>query len=384
MHVSPDGDRIAFFDSPLKVDDRGSVAVVDLAGRKTTLSPGWAALWQLTWSPSGREVWFNGLREGVRRGQLHAVSLAGSERSVLQTPSAFGLYDIRRDGTGLAGTAFCRASIVGVVPGEAAERDLSWFDYSALADLSADGGTLLFNESGEGGNATHYGVYLRKLDGPGAVRIGEGSAYALSRDGRWAVVTFDTSPPRIALLPTGAGEPRTLPRGAIEQYLWGAGFFPDGKRLWFNAREPGHQGRAYVQAIEKGDPTPLLPEGLKARAISWDGAMIAAVDPERRMVFFSADGQPMPVRHDLPPETEPIVFSTDGRSLFVFAYGQIPTPVYKLDLASGKKQLWKELVPPDRAGLESMNKVRVTPDGRFYAYNYARCQNDLYLVEGLR
>ena len=384
MRLSPNGDRIAFFDSPHKVDDRGSVAMVDRAGRKTTLSPGWGSLWQLMWSPSGDEVWFNALRKGAVRGQLQGVSLSGKERTVLRTPSAFHFYDIRRDGRGLGASAFCRASIVGLVPGESSERDLSWFDWSALSDLSADGRTLLFNESGEGGNATNYGVYLRKLEGPGAVRIGEGSAYALSQDGRWAVVTFDSSPPRIALLPTGVGEPRTLPRGALEQYLWGAGFFPDGKRIWFNAREPGHQGRAYVQDIERGDPTPLLPEGMKARAISWDGTMIAAADPDRRMVFFSAAGQPLSIPHDLPPETEPIVFSTDGRFLFVFGYGQIPTPVYRLDLTSGAKQLWKELVPPDRAGLESMNKVRVTPDGRFYAYNYTRCQNDLYLVDGLK
>src|SRR5262249_22353124 len=148
-------------------------------------------------------------------------------------------YQIKRDGRGLAATALCRASIAGLVPGDSAEQDLSWFDSSVLGDLSADGRTLLFSETGAGGKSNYYGVYLRKLDGSPALRIGEGVARALSPDGRWAIVTLDTSPPRLALLPTGAGEPRTLPRGAIELYLFGAGFFPDGKRLWFNGREPG-------------------------------------------------------------------------------------------------------------------------------------------------
>ena len=384
MRLSPGGDRIAFVDSPLKIDDRGSVAIVDLSGRKTTLSVGWWSLGMLVWSPSGDEVWFSGGRQGLRGGELHAVSLSGKERGVLRTPGGIDFYETKRDGRGLAVTALCRSSIAGVVPGESAERDLSWFDFSVLADLSADGRTLLFNESGEGGNSTYYSVYLRKLDGSPAVRIGEGSAYALSPDGRWAVVTFDTSPPRIALLPTGAGEPRTLPRGAIEKYVWGAGFFPDGKQLWFNGRESGHERRAYVQDMESGNPRPLLPEGMMARVVSADGTMIAAVDSAQRVFFFSAEGRPLQASHDLPPGTEPIVFSTDGRFLFVFGWAKIPTPVYRLDLTSGKKQLWKELAPADRVGLESMNKVRFTPDGRFYAYHYFRCQNDLYLVTGLR
>ena len=37
---SPRGDRIAFFQHPFKFDDRGEVAVVDLAGKKTVLSGG--------------------------------------------------------------------------------------------------------------------------------------------------------------------------------------------------------------------------------------------------------------------------------------------------------------------------------------------------------
>jgi predicted Ser/Thr protein kinase len=385
MRLSPGGDRIAFVDSPLRIDDRGSVAVVDLAGRKTILSAGWAALWGLVWSPSGEEVWFNGLRQGATKGEVHAVSLSGKERTVLRVPGEFAFWETRRDGRGLAATGLCRGSIAGMVPGDSAERDLSWFDMSVLADLSADGRTLLFSETAEGGRSDYNGVYLRKLDGSPAVRIGEGSAAALSPDGRWAVATLLSSPPKLVLLPTGAGEPRTLPHGAIEQYVFGAGFFPDGKRVWFNARESGRERRAYVQDMESGDPRPLLPEGTMARAVSWDGKSIAAVDTAYRMVFFSAEGRPLQVPHDLPPRTEPRVFSTDGRFLFVFGYAQIPTPVYRLDLTSGKKQLWKELAPQDRVGLGGMENVRITPDGRFYAYQYGRCANDaLYLVEGLK
>jgi eukaryotic-like serine/threonine-protein kinase len=388
LHVSPRGDRIAFLDSPPSVSWGGSLAVVDLQGRKTTLSKGWGTVGSVNWSPKGDEVWFMGkLRQDARRGEIRAVSLAGRERVVLRVPGDFAFHDVARDGRGLAYTAFCREGIAGVVPGESAERDLSWFDYSSVQDLSADGRTMLFiEEAEEGGAPEGNAVYIRKLDGSPAVRIGEGMASGLSPDGRWVIARVLTSP-SLTLIPTGAGEIRTLERGPIEQFVRGAGWFPDGKRIWFNGREPGRGIRAYVQNIDGGAPRPLLPEGFQGRLVSSDGKLIAAMDrsgPDRRVVFFSAEGQPVALSHDLPPGSEPSVFSSDSRFLFAFGLGQIPTPVYRLDLTTGKKQLWKELAPADRSGLESMGIVRLSADGRSYAYSYSRCQNDLYLVTGLR
>jgi hypothetical protein len=59
VRMSPDGNRVAFFDHPLRYDDRGSVAVVDLAGKKTTLSDGYGGLEGLAWARDGREVLFS-------------------------------------------------------------------------------------------------------------------------------------------------------------------------------------------------------------------------------------------------------------------------------------------------------------------------------------
>jgi hypothetical protein len=387
LQVSPRGDRIAFADLLFSYDDPGSVAVVDLQGRKTTLSKGWGDLSGITWSPEGDEVWFYGrLREGAKRGELRAVSLAGRERIVLQALGAFTLVDVSQDGRGLLITGICRGSIAGVVPGESAERDLSWFDASTVQDLSADGRTMLFMEGlEERGRSEGNAVYIRKLDGSAAVRIGDGRPYRLSPDGRWVIVHVAT-PPSLTLVPTGPGQPRTLDRGSIEQYTWGAGWFPEGRRILFNGQEPGRGIRCYVQSVDGGAPRPLLPEGIRGRLVSPDGKLIAAVEsgPNRKIVFFSDEGQPIALPHDLPPGTEPSVFSTDSRFLFAFGWGQMPIPVYRLDLASGKKQLWKELAPTDRSGLEGGGIVRLSADGRSYAYGYTRCLNDLYLVEGLK
>ena len=57
--------------------------------------------------------------------------------------------------------------------------------------------------------------------------------------------------------------------------------------------------------------------------------------------------------------------------------------IFRLELGSGRRSLWKELQPPDPAGLEQIDAY-VTPDGSAYAYGYQRILSELYLVDGLR
>jgi hypothetical protein len=49
------------------------------------------------------------------------------------------------------------------------------------------------------------------MDRSPAVRLGKGMAQSLSPDGRWALA-IDLVQNTLLVLPTGAGEPRTLPR----------------------------------------------------------------------------------------------------------------------------------------------------------------------------
>jgi hypothetical protein len=55
-----------------------------------------------------------------------------------------------------------------------------------------------------------------------------------------------------------------------------------------------------------------------------------------------------------------------------------------VDLARGTRELWRELIPPDPAGVRAVVTCHVTRDGRVYAYSYTRLLSDLYLIEGLR
>jgi len=79
----------------------------------------------------------------------------------------------------------------------------------------------------------------------------------------------------------------------------------------------------------------------------------------------------------------PIRFTSDGKSLFTMRLDEVPARVFRVDLATGQRQLFRELAPPDRAGLLPITVVKMTPDGASYAYNYLPRLDDLFLVDGL-
>ena len=49
-------------------------------------------------------------------------------------------------------------------PGATSERELAWFDWSIVNDISADGKTVLLSEEGEAGGF-NYLIYMRNTDG---------------------------------------------------------------------------------------------------------------------------------------------------------------------------------------------------------------------------
>ena len=177
--VSPEGDMIAFIDHPVQGDDAGSIAIVDMQGKKHTITSEWFTAQGLAWSPDGKEVWFTASKSGTDR-TLYAMTLGGDSRIVARLPGALMLLDIAKDGRLLLMRASWRRELMGVGAGDAKERELSWLDYTYPADLSQDGKTLLFDEEGGGGALDYskssgltYAVYLRKTDGSPAVLLGQ-------------------------------------------------------------------------------------------------------------------------------------------------------------------------------------------------------------------
>ena len=381
IRLSPRADTVAFIDHPQLGDDGGSVAVVDLAGKKTTLSTGWDSIQGIAWSPSGDEIWFTATRTGGDR-SLYAVNLSGTVRLLARVPGELTLLDVRRDGNVLLTRGNDRAGMIGLAPGDAKERDLSWLDWSTPGDLSNDGRTVLFTEGGEGGGPK-YAVYLRKTDGSPAIRLSDGEGASLSPDGKWAIGRPNSTPAPLLLLPTGVGEAKPLFEDSIN-HLWGR-WLPDGKHVLFSGNEAGHGFRLYVESPNESKPRPISPEGVNPpTVVSPKGDLVASMGPDHRIYLYSVSGAEPVLVSAAQADELPTGWSADARSLYIFRFGEIPARVFQLDLSSGQRKLWKELVPADAAGIDTIRGITITPDGKAYVFGYIRTLSDLYLVEGLK
>jgi Tol biopolymer transport system component len=272
-------------------------------------------------------------------------------------------------------------------PGESKERDLTWLDWSAATAISPDGRMILFSESGEGGGAG-YAVYLRKTDGSPAVRLGEGFAQDLSPDGKWALaIVHQTTAPQLAAYPTGAGELKLFPRDGLS--VSEARWLPDGKRIAFTANEPGRRPRLYLRDFAGGRPRVLSPEGYEfsqsspGRGISPDSQWAFVRGPDRKFYLYPISGGEPTAVPGIDEKDSVAGFGADGRSLYVYRFGEIPLKVYRTDLSAGRRQLWRTFMPADAAGVVLIYPV-LTPSGESYAYSYLRTLSDLYLLERVK
>ena len=384
VRVSPSGDRVAFLDHPVRGDNAGLVAVVDQSGRKQTLGSEFLASEGLAWSPSGQEIWFAAARSGSgTKNDLWAVGMDGKERLIWREAGPVSLRDVSRDGRVILGRQNQGREIFGVAPGESAERELTWLDWSYPIDLSSDGRTLLFEEEGEGAGNT-YAIYVRGTDGSAAIRLGEGRALSLAPDGK-AVLGLNGG--SLVVLPIGAGTSRTLSLGSL--ICQNASFLPDGKQVLVTANAPDKPSRLYLMSADGGAPRPIsdegvaLPLGNSSRRVSPDGQWVAAEGPDRRASLYpTAGGSPRAIP-TITPDDVIIRWTSDGRALYVYKQ-DVQARVEVLDLATGRRTPWRQLAPADPAGVGSLSSILIAPDGKSYVYSYSRLTEDLYLAEGLK
>jgi eukaryotic-like serine/threonine-protein kinase len=283
------------------------------------------------------------------------------------------LKDISKDGRVLLGLS-----------ADAKERDLSELDWSIGPILSEDGRTLVFTEEKAAAGAG-YSVHLQKMDRSPAVRLGEGLALALSPDGKWVLAALvRSSPIPLVLLPTGAGESRPLPKDSINHY-GGATFFPEGQRIIFDGSEPGHARRCWLQNLDGGKPRPVTPEGVSGSLLFPDGQFVVARGADQKPALYPIEGGPPRPIEGLESTDEPLRWSADGKFLFVRPRGlSLHARVYRVEVPSGRRELWKEFAPRDPTGLRDVAASSITPDGKTLVFTYHHTLSDLYVVEGLK
>ncbi len=382
VRVSPRGDLVAFLEHPRPDIRRGILKVVDLAGRERVLTDEWANPRPLLWSPTGEEVFFSGWAGGETRG----ADLSGRTRSASWIP---GLDDVSRQGLFLDSGKYLenfRRVILGLVPGAAGERNLSWLSGSMAADLSDDGSELLLfdtRHSPEESNDEVFTTFLRPTAGSDPIRLGAGKALALSPDRKWALVSIPSPKQHLILLPRRAGEPRPLPAG--DSFPIRATFFPDGRRILVEGRDGSGSTRSFLQDLEGGLPKPFGDAGLDARLVSPDGREIAAVTAEGVVMLYPSNGAGRPRRIPGALDGDSLVqWSSDGGTISVSRVEDGSLALYRLDLSTGRRDLWKRLAPRDPTSFVDWiywRPVVVARDGRSYAYSFYADESRLVVTD---
>ena len=316
VRFSRNGNLLAFADHVPTGDD-GRVVVVDREGTSKAVSSYYSSVEGVAWSRDGSEVWFTASPGGAARA-LYSMNMAGKERLVLRVPGTLSVQDITRDGRVLLTEDNPQIMMMALPPGEKNEKNFSWFDWSLLADISPDGKTLIFDESGEAVGA-RYGSFLRKTDGSPAVRLGDGAFSSLSPDGKWVASLEVGSPIQIQLLPTGAGHPRRLTNDALEHTS--VHWVPDGSGLIFVAAEPNHPPRSYWMDLN-GKSRALTPEGTIGISVTPDSKYMLATDPQNKAWLYPlAGGDPKPFPANLDISDRFVKFEPDGKSVLIAQHG---------------------------------------------------------------
>ena len=388
LRVSPDGERVAFFEGPLLFNStpEAMITVIDKSGRKSTVSRNLSGL-GLAWTPSGTEIWFTATRPGQHAPHLRGVSLAGVERTVHRTPDWLVLHDISAAGRVLLTRNTIRIAMACGQTRDTRERDLSWLLGSFVTGLSADGETVVFVDPlGARALSGRPVIFSRPRNGSPAIPIGEGEGGAPSPDGRWVLAR---SGDKLVIFPTGAGEMVTLPKGNVVRVTSGR-WLGDSKRVVFTGSSADGKSGGYVQEVPTGVPRAITPQGVvlaSKASVRDDNSILGRVGAA--WVLFpveGGDGRPVP---SLASGDVPVQWSPDGRYVYTVDSASVPRPsgvdVFRVELASGKRVLWKTLTPPDSVGVEEMREsVVITPDAQVYCYSYLRRLGDLFVVDGLK
>lgn len=340
----------------------------------------WASAGGLAWSPSGDEIWFTATR-GDGPKSLWAVSLDGRLRPLAQTAGTLTLRDVAPDGRLLASRETRLLEMAAIVEGQPAPRSLSWLDWSRVADVSADGQRVLFDEGGVAAGG-RFLVYLRRIEDGSTVRLGEGRAMALSSDGHYALALHPEQRTRLRLLPLGEGKPIDLPPTGLE-YQW-VRYFPDGRRLLALASAPGQPLRLHVVPAD-GKPYAITPPGtVRNAALSPDGSRVALLSSEGKLLIHSTASDAAPAVVSRSETLAPLLWTSDGWLYvqLVGAYSQIPARIQRLHVATGRLEPWREAAPADAVGVNAITKVMLSQDARMIVFNYRRVLSELFVADG--
>ena len=153
----------------------------------------------------------------------------------------------------------------------------------------------------------------------------------------------------------------------------------------------GSQGtgppRGYIQNLADGARLTFTGDGVNASAFSTlpiapDGSSVWLIGSDGQPALFPLDGgPPRPLRGVL-PEDNLAMWARNGRELYVSSTASASQPVFRIDLATGTRTLWKDVVPLQPAGVR-LSQVAMTWDKRTLLHSYSQLLTNLYVLTGL-
>ncbi len=384
LRFSPRGDRIAFSDHQTLDDDRGRIVTVDLRGKAQDLSGEWESIEGLVWTKDAAEVWYAASNTGYAD-TIYAAAPGKKPRLVFQFPLSVKLLDLSPGGA-LLFTTFDddRHETWVTLPGAPADQSLDWLGSGFPGDLSQDGKFLLFSQYGQAGGRS-YGLYIRNLREPAPIRLGEGGAMTLSPDGRYALALQYTEPQRLALFQYESAAPQLIPAAGLN-YQTAAQWFPDSRRIIFEANEASRPSRIWMQEVRAGKPQPITPEGvsLEGNGLSPDGTKVAGRSPDGLLRLYPiGDG----VAADLPGALAGdrlVRWSPSGQKVVVMSPLEGAVQLSEIDLASGKRTPGKRIASPNPVGVAQVTQVLLSDDGQTIVYGQNRRVRTLRTAAGLK
>jgi hypothetical protein len=105
------------------------------------------------------------------------------------------------------------------------------------------------------------------------------------------------------------------------------------------------------------------------------------VDSEGRLVVLPvAGGEPRVSPAKMAANV--LRWGSDNKSLLTQPRGAVPASVFRVDLATGRYKVWKEVGPADLSGIVNIWPLVLSRDERCFAYSFARDLSELFVVEG--
>ena len=193
-------------------------------------------------------------------------------------------------------------------------------------------------------------------------------------------------PSRLLLLPVGAGQTTELPNPQ-KLTIAAAAFLPGSRRVVFLGGQGREAMRGYVQEIATGTTTAFTEPSVytssyTALPVSADGSRVAMLGADGHAYSFPLNGgPPQPLRGVVDGERM-IRWSDDGAAIYVSNLIGIPQRIFRIDLATGRRTLHKQLNPSQTAGVRR-TELSITPDGRTVLFSFSRLLASLYVVEGI-